>query len=104
MTGGPGGRFHAPLRPDQSAQLWAFAVRESEAGRAAEVDALLQELDYRLRYEADEWGESREYLPVLRVQMRFGTVGPISVWYGVQIEARVVFVREFRFRGDPPGG
>jgi hypothetical protein len=32
----------------------------------------LRELDYRLSFEADEWGESREYLTRMKVQMRCG--------------------------------
>jgi hypothetical protein len=72
------------------------------AGRRDEFLRWLRELDFRLTREPHEWGESREYLPVLQLQIRFGTVGDVTVWYGVNAEARTVYVKRFRLRGDPP--
>ena len=104
MTGGSPDRFRYHFPPAQADRLRDFAVRETRAGRRAEVQAALRELDYRLTYEAGEWGEGRDYLPDLRVRMRFATAGPISVWYGVEEANRLVQVREVRFRGDPQEG
>lgn len=103
MTGGRHDWFRYHIPPAPSDRLRDFAVRETRAGRRAEAQAALRELDYRLTYEADEWGESRDYLPTIRVQMRFATAGPISVWFGVDEANRFVQVREVRFRGDPRG-
>jgi hypothetical protein len=69
-------------------------------GRRGEVLRWLRELDFRLTREPHEWGESREVLPVLQLEIRFGTVGDITVWYGVNVETRTVYVKRFRLRGD----
>lgn len=76
--------------------------RMAAAGTGAEFVRWLKELDYRLTREPDEWGESREFLPALQLQIRFGTVGGLTVWYGVRVETRTVYVKRFRMRGDPP--
>ena len=56
----------------------------------------MREIDFRLTIEPHEWGESREYLEYLRVQMRCGTSRMVTVLYGVAEVADVVFIREFR--------
>lgn len=71
--------------------LWAIA-----SGRAAEFAAALREIEFRLTVEPHEWGESREYLPVMRVQMRCGMSRMVTVYYGVAEDRDVVFVREYR--------
>ena len=69
----------------------------------AEFAAAVREIDFRLTVEPHEWGESREYLPYLRVQMRCGTSRIVTVLYGVAEDRDVVFVREFRInRGYVP--
>ena len=67
----------------------------------AEFLRWLRELDYRLSREPDEWGESREFLPAVGLQVRFGAVGRLAVWYGVKAETRTVYLKRFRLRGDP---
>lgn len=79
-----------------------MARAASTAGRTAEFVRWLKELDYRLTHEAHEWGESRETLTVLQLEIRFGTVGEITVWYGVNAGTRTVYVKRFRWRGDAP--
>ncbi|MBX9580811.1 MAG: hypothetical protein K2X87_10935 [Gemmataceae bacterium] len=101
MSGGPAARFRVLIPPAIADRLRDFVARESAVGRGPEARAALRELDYRLNFEADEWGESREYLPVMRFQMRFGTTGPISAWFGVNETNRLVRLKEVRFRGDP---
>lgn len=95
------GRFNLQIPPAQMDRLRDIATREKAAGRATAMDAVLKELDYRLTCEADEWGESRDYLPVIDFQLRFGVVGPVGVWFGVSEARRIVFVRRFRTRGEP---
>ena len=43
-----------------------------------------------------EFGESRGYLPVTRLQTRCGFAGPIYVEFGVHEPTRRVFLRKFR--------
>lgn len=98
MSGGSPVRFRVSIDGPPTDQIRAFGAAAKAAGRLADFNAVMREIDYRLKYEADEWGESRDYLPAMKLQMRFGTVGPVSVWYSVHDEEREVFVREFRFR------
>jgi hypothetical protein len=52
-------------------------------------------------HEADEWGESREPIPGGRVENRVGMAGDLTVWYSVDLGRGIVYVEEFRLRGDP---
>lgn len=65
-------------------------------GLASEFVAAVREIDFRLTVEPRDWGESREWLPIMRVQMRCGTSRMITVVYGVAEDEDEVFVREFR--------
>lgn len=58
--------------------------------------AALKEIEFRLTVEPHEWGESREHLDHLRVQLRCGTSRMVTVLYGVSDARDVVFVKEFR--------
>ena len=70
---------------------WAIAN-----GCAAEFVAALKEIEFRLSVEPNDWGESRERLPVLRIQLRCGTSRMVTVLYGVAEDRDVVFIREYR--------
>jgi hypothetical protein len=70
---------------------WAIAI-----GLATEFVAALKEIEFRLTVEPNDWGESRERLPALRIQMRCGTSRMVTVLYGVAEDRDVVFVREYR--------
>ncbi len=75
-------------------------------GLLSEFAAAMREIDFRLKIEPQEWGESREYLPVVRVQIRCDTSRMVTVLYGVAEDRDVVFVREFRinhrYTSKPP--
>lgn len=58
--------------------------------------ASLKEIEFRLKFEPDDWGEGREFLPKLQIHMRCGTCRMISVLYGVDDRRRVVYVKRFR--------
>ena len=68
----------------------------NQNGLAAEFVAALKEIEFRLTVEPNDWGESREWLPALRVQMRCGTCRMITVLYGVAEDREAVFIREYR--------
>lgn len=93
--------FRVVISRAQMEEQERMAAAATAAGTRAEFVRWLKELDYRLTREADEWGESREVLPVLKLQIRFGAVGGLAVWYGVNVETRTVYVKRFRVRGDP---
>jgi len=80
-------------------ELKAIAAEATRLGRRAEFVANLKELDFRLRCEPHDWGESRGYLRVLDLEIRFGVVGLITVWYGMNLATRTVYVKTLRLRG-----
>jgi hypothetical protein len=92
-------RFTVLVPPKWVDALKVMAAGADRIGRRAEFVANLKELDYRLTCEADDWGESREYLPVLDLEIRFGVVGLITVWYAVGVATRAVYVKTVRLRG-----
>ncbi len=101
MTDPPPGPFRVVISRAQMEELERMADAATAAGTRAEFVRWLRELDYRLSREPDEWGEGREFLPVMNLQVRFGTVGRLAVWYGVNVETRTVYVKRFRLHGDP---
>lgn len=94
--------FRVVISRAQLEELERMVTAATAGGARTEFVRWLKELEYRLTREPDEWGESREFLPVLKLQIRFGTVGGLTVWYGVNVETRTVYVKRFRMRGDPP--
>ena len=101
MADSPAGRFSVLISRVRMEELERMADAAERAGNLPAFVRWLKELDYRLAHEPHEWGESRETLPVIGVEVRVGTVGTITVWYGVNMEARTVFVKRFRTRGKP---
>lgn len=80
-------------------ELERFADAAAVTGTQIEFVRWLKELDYRLKHEPHEWGESRQFLPILQLEIRFGSVGELTVWFGVNVETRIVYVKRFRMRG-----
>lgn len=80
-------------------ELKAMAAEATRLGRRVEFVANLKELEFRLRCEPQDWGESRGYLRVLDLELRFGVVGSITAWYGVNVATRTVYVKSVRLRG-----
>lgn len=74
-------------------------------GWLSEFGAAMREITFRLTVEPHEWGESREYLPFMRVQLRCGISRMVTVLYGVAEDRDVVLVKEFRvnrkYKPDP---
>jgi hypothetical protein len=92
----PPRRFKVGISKAQSDQLLAERSRTEASGLLSEYIAALKEIEFRLTVEPADWGESREYLADLRVQMRCGTSRMVTVLYGVAEETDNVFVKEFR--------
>ncbi|WP_439630805.1 hypothetical protein [Gemmata sp.] len=82
-------------------ELRALKAEARRDGWAPELLAAVKELGYRLTVEPDEWGESREYLPVLQLEVRFGVAGVVTVWYAVDVVARSVYVKRIGARNRP---
>ena len=101
----PPRRFQVGASTAQRELLKAEAVWAIANGCAAEFVAALKEIEFRLAVEPNDWGESRERLPVLRVQMWCGTSRMVTVLYGVAEDRDVVFIREYRVNHGwkPPG-
>jgi hypothetical protein len=75
-----------------------------QAGVLDDYLVALKTINYRLSFEPTEWGEPRYTLRQLRLEVRFGTFKMLNVWYGVNDEQRIVYVKLFQFRGDYPHG
>lgn len=88
-------RFAVGISAAQRELLAAETAWAITNGRAAEFAAALKEIEFRLTVEPHEWGESRDYLPVMRVQLRCGISRMVMVLYGVAEDRDAVFVREF---------
>src|SRR5947208_2446491 len=101
-------RFSIDMSSATRARLKADAEWARERGLLPDFTAALREIEYRLSVEPEDWGESRERLVHLRVQMRCGTSRMLTVMYGVFEDHRTVYVREFRlnrnYRPRPSGG
>lgn len=99
-------RFQLNISGAQADLLRSERALAVARGVLPEYLAALREIEFRLTVEPHEWGESREYLQHLRLQVRCGTSRMITVLYGVAEDRDVVFVREFRFnrrwRPAPP--
>jgi hypothetical protein len=89
-------RFRVAISGAQHEQLVNEDTWAAQHGLREEYRTALRELNYRLAYEANEWGESRELLRELNVQMRCGTSRMITVLFGVNEFRKIVFVKEFR--------
>ena len=96
MSESPQRRFTVGASAAQRELLKTEAAWAIANGLAAEFVAALKEIEFRLTVEPNDWGESRERLAVMRVQMRCGTSRMITVLYGVAEDRDVVFVREYR--------
>jgi hypothetical protein len=106
MADPPAGRFTVSIITDRLEELRQLH-RIAAAAAAGDGEPFLRwvnEIQYRLAYEADEWGESRGRYPGDRVEVRFGVAGDLVVWYTVDFARAVAYVREFRLRGDPGAG
>jgi hypothetical protein len=89
-------RFQVAISIAQQEQLVNEDKWASQHGLREEFRTALRELNYRLTTEANDWGESRELLHELNVQMRCGTSRMITVLFGVDEARKKVFVKEFR--------
>ena len=102
----PPRRFEISTSAAQREMLKTEAVWAVANDLDADYVAALKEIEFRLTVEPQDWGESREYVSVIRVQMRCGTSRMITVLYGVHKDHDVVFVKEFRinrkYKPTPP--
>lgn len=97
-------RFVVSISPAQREKLAEVREWAESNGMLSDFALAMREITFRLTVEPHEWGESREYLPFMRVQLRCGVSHMVAVLYGV-VEARdIVLVKEFRInRNYKPG-
>ncbi|HEX5272483.1 MAG TPA: hypothetical protein VFW33_18425 [Gemmataceae bacterium] len=82
--------------------LRRWAERAAAAGVQAEFAASLRFIQERLSTEPLAWGEERFTLPGRNVRVRHGARLFLHVSYGVDVAARVVFVRTFLLLPNAP--
>ena len=99
-------RFTVAIPERELNKLVEWRAWAIEKGLTSEYLATLKELDYRLEFESDEWGESREYLDGMSVQMRWAACRMVDVLFGVHAESNVVIVKRFSlnrsYKPEPP--
>src|SRR5436190_15211340 len=74
-------------------QLYLTAKRSS---RLADLIAVAENVEHRLRSEPLVFGEPIYDLHHARIQIRVGVQGPLVLEYGVSLDQPLVFVREVR--------
>jgi hypothetical protein len=105
MMGEPSGpRFTVIISQLELQKLKRWAEWAKQEGALDDFLADLRTLNYRLSFEADEWGEPRYTQKELKLKIRFASLPTINVWYGVHEEEPIVFVKVFQFRTDHPKG
>jgi hypothetical protein len=104
VAGPPAPRFKVNITTDRLDDLRRLNRVAIAAGYHTPYLRWVREVNFRLAHEADEWGESREAIPGGRIENRVGVVGELTVWYSIDFGRAVVYVNEFRLRGDPGVG
>ena len=79
MAEPPAGRFKIDASRALMDEARRLADVAAAVGRRDDFVRWLKEVRYRLSHEADEWGESREYLPGLGLETRVGLAGDLAV-------------------------
>lgn len=96
-------RYSVPKREQIKLLEWGARLRQHQFKRYKAFYKAMREVEYRLKFEADEWGEQYKDLKKIGLQLRFGAVDMIGVTYGVHEETRQVFISHFRWIGpDEP--
>jgi hypothetical protein len=78
-------------------QLKRVLIGAREAGRWHLAKSAVEWIKYELVHTPHAFGESREWLPAIRLQMRIGFARPISCIFGIDDEHRIVFIKRFRY-------
>jgi hypothetical protein len=101
----PPPRFRVVLTGPIRTRLDRWAVWADTQGLRALFDQAVATLEYRLQYEADEWGKEEElelWGPVASI--RNGAELMFNVRYGIAFPQRLVFVTGLEWRDDYPAG
>ncbi len=104
MSAGESGQFKVSISAKEFQKLKSWGEWAKSNHVLDEYLAALKTIDYRLAFEPAEWGEPKYSLRKLKLDVRFGTVKMLNVWYGVSLARRVVYVKVFQFRADYPPG
>lgn len=87
-------RFNVALPPAQRDQLKKWAEQAARLGRRADFLDALRGMTERLELIPDDWGDPLfGYVHINAEEYRGMISGWWFVWYGVDVDARQVFVR-----------
>ena len=84
-------------------QLREIAREAARLDIGPEIKACLELAEYRLKHEANDWGESREYLSEMKLELRVGFARILTVFYALDSDNRIVYLRRFRLHGGQAG-
>ena len=97
-------RYSMPDRERSRIRHWGSWLKQSRPSQYAAFAKAMKAVEYRLTFEAEEWGEQYEDFHAMKLQMRFGAEDMVGVNYGVHEATCQVFIRNFRWigPGEPP--
>ena len=104
MSSGDSNSYKVIISRAELEKLERWGAWAKQKGVLDEFLAALKTINYRLTREPGDWGEPRYMLRHLGLEIRLGTFSMMNVWYGVNYEKALVFVKVFQFRGDYPPG
>jgi hypothetical protein len=102
MPADPGGSYRVSTPGPILQQLRAWAERAVKLGLRDEFAADLRAVQEELATNPLTWGEPRFTLPGRNVRVHQGAVPLLHVTYGVDEQARVVFVMRVRLLPNSP--
>jgi len=82
----------------QQQQLLHWLDEAAMLGLEAEYERCLAVIEFRLKYEADEWGELKGHYLFARLVVRSGRFELLEVDYAVHEDDPMVFVRSIACR------
>jgi hypothetical protein len=97
-------QYRVSLAPAEFEKLRRWGTWAAGVGVLDDFLVALKTINFRLAFEPLDWGEPRCTLEPLHLEVRFGTFKMLNVWYGANVQKRVVFVKVFEFRSDYPPG
>jgi hypothetical protein len=100
----PPPRFQVVLTGAIEARIERWALWADAQGTRAHFDKALATMNYRLAYEADEWGtrENKKEMDGPVKDIRNGTVLMLNIRYGIAPAHGIVFLTGLEWREDYP--
>jgi hypothetical protein len=84
--------YHVSISQELAKHIKQILEKADKLGLLDSFVSALKEINRRLQFEPDVFGEPIYFLKSLGLHMRVGTIWPLSVVYGLNSTAQLVFV------------